>query len=102
MQAVGPKNFRFGCKHSGSQGEKERQSFTEFCLREGYLFLKAKLFLVVNSTVNFSFRVSYKRYDVTHLFTTKIQLKLLKLSGASIVFGLKSRILIKANKHDYT
>lgn len=24
MQAVGPKNFRFGCEHSGSQGEKER------------------------------------------------------------------------------
>lgn len=32
QQAVGPENFRLGSKHSSSQGEKEIQSFTEFCL----------------------------------------------------------------------
>lgn len=59
MQAVGPKNFTFGPKLSGSPSEREIQSFTELYLRERYLFLKAELFLVVNSTVHFSFGVSY-------------------------------------------
>lgn len=34
MQAVGPKNFTFGPKLSGSQSEREIQSFTELYLRE--------------------------------------------------------------------